>query len=108
LDRNKTLGHTNPQVQRSLLILQTQKTLQDIVPVIRDKRYYQAVALLTQQTQQLIGYANQYPDAELKRDASILNQYADRLYDLDDELFQTITIWRDLSLARGNFTEYYP
>lgn len=105
LDRNKTLHRANPRVERSLLILQTQQTLQDIVAVIRDKRNYQAIALLARQSAELTAYAAQHRDDELERDANILGQYADRLYDLDTAFFPAITIWRDLSLARNNFTE---
>ena len=53
LDRNQALIESNRTINRSMLILGTQQVLQDIVPLIQDKRYYQAVALLTEHSQKL-------------------------------------------------------
>jgi len=107
MDRNQTLNQDNDKVMRSLLILDTQAVLQDIVPVIKQKRYYHAVSLLTQQSIKLSEYAQTHTDQELLRDAEILNRYADHLYNYDEKLFQTINIWHDLSWDTRRYAENY-
>lgn len=105
-DRNRTLAK-NRKVTRSMLILDTHKTMKDITPVIRDKRYYQAVAMLTQQRVRLEQYGKKYNDKELLRDAGILKLYSEKLYDFDETIFQSFKIWDDFSLDTGRYTESF-
>lgn len=107
MDRNNTLNNDNQKVARSLLIMGTQSVIQDIVPVIRDQRYYQAVAMLTKQKLKLQRYAQKNNDKELLRDAQILNKYADKLFNYDQEMFQTVKIWHDLSWDTDRYAEDY-
>ncbi|VAW66622.1 hypothetical protein MNBD_GAMMA10-3273 [hydrothermal vent metagenome] len=106
-DRNKTLVNENKYVKRSRLILQTQKIIGDIVPVIQNKRYYQAVAMLTEQATQLEKFDADYNDHELHRDAKILHRYASKLFDYDGEFFKTFKVWRDLSWDTSRFSDSY-
>ena len=107
MDRNQTLNKDNNKVVRSLLIMDTQSVIQGIVPVIRDKRYYQAVAMLTKQQIKLNEYAQKHQDKELLRDALILSKYADHLYNYDEKMFQTMQIWHDLSWDTRRYTEKF-
>lgn len=106
-DKNETLRQYSDKVARSLMILKTQTVLQDIVPVIQEKRYYRAVAMLTEQSIQLSKYGQKHDDAELQRDAKILNKYSDKLYDYDEAFFQTFNIWQDLSWDSTRYTERF-
>ena len=107
MDRNQTLNQDNDKVMRSLLILDTQAVLQDIVPVIREKRYYHAVSMLTDQSIKLTQFAQSHSDHELFRDADVLNQYADHLYGYDEKILQSLNIWHDLSWDTGRYEESY-
>ena len=107
MDRNKTLHIDNTKVVRSLLILDTQSVIQGIVPVIQDKRYYQAVAMLTEQEIKLNEYGKKFKDEELLRDAQILSKYADLLYNYDEKMFQSIQIWHDLSWDIRRYSEKF-
>ena len=107
IDRNQTLNLDNDKVKRSLLILNTQAVLQDIVPVIRQKRYYHAVSMLTEHRIKLDEYAQTHTDKELLRDAQILNVYADHLYNYDEKFFQSINIWHDLSWDTRRYAENF-
>lgn len=106
-DPNLALPRSNATIERSLLILKTQTTLQSVAREIRDRRNYQAIALLTEQSRALKRTGLGTKDTELLRDATILTKYADRLYDLDDETFQTFKIWNDLSWDTGRFRNVY-
>jgi hypothetical protein len=107
MDRNLTLNQDNDKVMRSLLILHTQAVLQDIVPVIQQKRFYQAVSMLTEHRIKLNEYAQAHTDEELLRDAEILNHYADHLYNYDEKFFQSINIWHDLSWDTRRYAENF-
>lgn len=107
MDRNKILNTDNTKVVRSLLIMDTQSVIQGIVPVIQDKRYYQAVAILTEQEIKLNEYGKKYKDEELLRDAQILNKYADLLYNYDEKMFQSMQIWHDLSWDTRRYTNKF-
>jgi len=106
-DANLALPRSNATIERSLLILKTQATLQSVAREVRDRRNYQAIALLTEQSRALKRTGLGMKDTELLRDATILTKYADRLYDLDDETFQTFKIWNDLSWDSGRFRNVY-
>jgi hypothetical protein len=105
MDRNQTLNHDNDKVVRSLLIMGTQSVIQNIVPVIKDKRYYHAVAMLTEQKIKLNDFGQKYEDQELIRDALLLSKYAEHLYNYDEKMFQTVKIWHDLSWDTRRYTE---
>ena len=107
MDRNQTLNKDNARVKRSLLILNTQRVLQDIVPVIKQKRYYHAVSMLTQQSNKLNEYGQTHTDQELLRDAEILNQYSEYLYNYDEKIFQSLNIWHDLSWDTRRYAESF-
>ncbi len=107
LDRNLTLNNNNPVVERSLLILNTQNILQEIVPLIENKRYYKAVALLSEHNNKLAAYTELHQDSELQRDTEILNMYIDHLYDFDAKFFQSVKIWKDLSWDTDRYSERY-
>lgn len=104
---NDTLAAPNPTISRSLLILDTPKVLQKVIPVIRDNRYYQAIAMLTEQSEKLQTFAKQNGDQELLRDATILNKYTNKLYDFDDSLFQGIKIWNDFDWDTNRYSETF-
>ena len=106
-DPNDTLQSVNAQVKRSKLILNTQKTLQDIAPLIESQRYYKAVALLTAQSRELNRLGKTGNDKELLYDASVLEKYIDQLYNFDNKTFQTLQIMRDLSWDRNRFVDTY-
>jgi len=106
-DINETLNHENKKVMRSMLILNTQTVLKSIVPVIKEKRYYHAVAMLTNQSMKLINFATEYNDAELLRDASILVKYTDKLYNYDEKFLQTFQIWQDLTWDSRRYSENF-
>lgn len=106
-DRNKTIAKENRFVKRSKLILGTQNIINDIVPVIRDKRYYQAAGLLTEHSIQLEKFADKFNDQELHRDAKIIHSYANRLFDYNEKSFEAINIWYDLSWDTDRFSERY-
>lgn len=106
-DRNKTINKENRFVKRSKLILDTQDIISDIVPVIRDKRYYQAAGLLTEHYIKLEKFADKYKDKELRRDANIVHDYAAKLFDYNEESFETLKIWYDLSWDTDRFSEHY-
>lgn len=106
-DANLALPRSNATIERSLLILRTQTTLQSVAREIRDRRNYEAIALLTEQSRALKRTGLGMKDTELLRDATILTKYADRLYDLDQETFQTFKIWNDLSWDTGRFRNVY-
>jgi len=106
-DPNLALPHSSAAIERSLLILETQKTLQSVAGEIRGRRNYQAIALLTRQSRALKRTGGELKDAELLRDATILTKYADRLYDFDGETFQTLKIWNDLSWDSSRFRNIY-
>ena len=105
--KNETLGKKDPRVSRSLLILNTQDVLKDIVPVIREHRYYRAVAMLTEQRIKLERFGSREKDKELLRDAQILNRYSDKLYNFDETVFQTLKIRDDLSWDSERYTESF-
>jgi hypothetical protein len=107
MDRNQTLNQDNDKVLRSLLILDTQSVLQNVVPVIKEKRYYHAVSMLTAHSIKLNKYTQAHSDQELLRDAEILNQYADHLYNYDEKIFQSLHIWHDLSWDTRRYAESF-
>jgi hypothetical protein len=106
-DPNLALPHSNAAIERSLLILETQRTLQSVAGDVRDTRNFQAIALLTRQSRALKQTGTDLKDAELLRDSAILAKYADRLYDFDGEYFQTVKIWKDLSWDTSRFRNVY-
>jgi len=106
-DRNKTITKENKFVKRSKLILGTQNIISKIVPVIRDKRYYQAAGLLTEHSIKLEKFADKFNDQELHRDAKIIHRYASKLFDYNEESFETVKIWYDLSWDTERFSEPY-
>jgi hypothetical protein len=106
-DPNLALPRSNTAIERSLLILATQETLQSVARDIRDRRNYQAIALLTRQSRALKQTGSDLKDAELLRDSAILAKYADRLYDFDSESFQAVKIWNDLSWDTSRFRNVY-
>ncbi|HEY5603917.1 MAG TPA: hypothetical protein VIM41_12475 [Gammaproteobacteria bacterium] len=107
VDRNQTLNRDNHKVMRSLLILNTQSVIQAIVPVIQNKRYYQAVAMLTEQHIKLNDFAQKHADPELSRDAQILDKYADHLSRYDGKMFQSLKTWHDLEWDTRRYAENY-
>jgi hypothetical protein len=106
-DPNLALPRSNAAIERSLLILETQKTLQSVAGEIRGGRNYQAIALLTRQGRALKQTGRQFNDTELLRDAALIAKYADRLYDFDGEWLQTVKIWNDLSWDTSRFRNVY-
>ncbi|HJY75403.1 MAG TPA: hypothetical protein VKE95_02170 [Burkholderiales bacterium] len=106
-DRNLALRHANATIERSLLILQTQETLLSVAREIRDRRNYQAIALLTGQSRALQQAGEGRNDRELARDATILARYAERLYEFDGEWFKAAKIWNDLSWDSDRFRNRY-
>jgi hypothetical protein len=106
-DPNLALPHANEAIERSLLILKTQETLHSVAREIRSRRNYQAIALLTGQSRALKQAGEARNDPELARDATILAQYADRLYDFDGEWFKSVKIWTDLSWDTDRFRNLY-
>jgi hypothetical protein len=106
-DPNLALPHSNAAIERSLLILETQKTLQSVATEIRNRRNYEAIALLTRQGRALKQAGSQLADAELLRDSTLLTKYADRLFDFDGESFQFVKIWNDLSWDTSRFRDVY-
>jgi hypothetical protein len=106
-DKNKTLTQSNWKVERSRLILDTAEVFGEVAPLIRAKRYYQAISLLTQQELKLRHMGSEENDKELLRDARILKAYSDHLYNYNDESFQTIKNWYDLSWDAGRFSESF-
>jgi hypothetical protein len=106
-DPNLALPHANQAIERSLLILKTQETLQSAAREIRNRRNYQAIALLTGQSRALKQAGEVRKDQELLRDATILAKYADRLYDFDGEWFKSVKIWNDLSWDTERFRNIY-
>lgn len=106
-DRNKTINKENKFVKRTKLILDTQNIISDIVPVIRDKRYYQAAGLLTEHSIKLEQFANKFNDKQLHRDAKIFFRYANKLFDYNEESFEAIKTWYDLSWDTDRFSEQY-
>ena len=83
------------------------RTRQSVAGDIRDRRTYQAIASLTRQSRSLRQTGTALKDSELLRDAAILSKYADRLYDFDGELFQTVKIWNDLSWDTERFRNVF-
>jgi hypothetical protein len=106
-DPNLALRHANEAIERSLLILKTQETLEAVAREIRNQRNYQAIALLTGQSRALKQAGGERNDPELARDAAILAQYADRLYDFDGEWLKSVKIWKDLSWDTDRFRDLY-
>ena len=106
-DPNLALRHANATIERSLLILQTQETLLCVAREIRDRRNYQAIALLTGQSRALQQAGEGRNDRELARDATILARYAERLYEFDGEWFKAVKIWNDLSWDSDRFRNRY-
>jgi hypothetical protein len=106
-DPNLALRHANATIERSLLILQTQETLLSVAREIRDRRNYQAIALLTGQSRALQQAGEARNDRELARDATILARYAERLYEFDGEWFKAVKIWNDLSWDSNRFRNRY-
>jgi len=106
-DPNLALPHANEAIERSLLILKTQETVQSVAREIRNRRNYQAIALLTAQSRALKQAGAERKDSELVRDAVILGQYAERLYDFDGAWFQSVKIWNDLSWDTDRFRNVY-
>ncbi len=106
-DQNIVSQHKNIGIRRSLLILKTQDTLRDVESAIRDRRNYHAIAMLTRQSRELSSIGSTLKDEEILRDARILDKYAERLYDFDDEAFKTIKRWKDLYWDQGRFTDTY-
>jgi hypothetical protein len=106
-DPNLALPHGNHAIERSLLILKTEDTLRSVAREVRDRRNYQAIALLTAQSRALKQAGEERKDRELARDATILAKYADRLYEFDGEWFKSVKIWRDLSWDTDRFRNVY-
>lgn len=106
-DPNLALPHPSKTIQRSLLILKTQETLQSVVRDIRSRRNYLAIASLTAQSRALTETGKALKDPELLRDATVLAKYADRLYDFDGDWFKGIKIWHDLNWDTSRFSGEY-
>jgi hypothetical protein len=106
-DPNLALRHANAAIERSLLILRTQETLVSAAREIRNRRNYQAIALLTGQSRALKQAGEGRNDRELARDATILARYAERLYDFDGEWFKSVKIWNDLTWDTERFRARY-
>ena len=106
-DRNLVSQHESTGIRRSLLILKTQDTLRDVEGAIRERRNYHAIAMLTRQSRDLSSMGSTIKDEEILRDARILDKYAERLYDFDDDAFQAIKRWKDLYWDQGRFTDTY-
>jgi len=106
-DPNLALRHANEAIERSLLILRTQETLHSVARELRNRRNYQAIALLTGQSRALKRAGGARNDPELARDAAILAQYAERLYDFDGEWLKSVKIWKDLSWDTDRFRNVY-
>lgn len=107
MDRNQLSQQKNPKVERSMLIVNTQKTIIQVEPMIRDKRYYKAIADLTEHGIHLQRFAAKHADKELQRDATILNAYTEQLYNFSEKTFQSFKIWKDLSWDESRFTDSY-
>ena len=63
--------------------------------------------MLTRQSRKLNAMGSTLKDEEILRDARILDKYAERLYDFDEEAFKMIRIWKDLYWDQGRFTDTY-
>ncbi len=96
-DINQSLTQHNTHVQRSLLILKTAETIQNVATEVRNDRIYKGMAILKQQSRSLRKMGNDLQDKELLRDARVLDRYAKRLFEFSEESFQTFKIWRDLN-----------
>ena len=105
LDPNLALSKPSASVQRSLAILKTADTIDDVATTLRDKRPYKGVAILSKQAQELRALAAPAKDEELLRDARIHDAYAQRLVNFTDESFQSLKIFRDLSWDTARYRE---
>ena len=106
-DINMTINQDNDKVMRSMMILDTQKIIEDIVPIIQNKRYYRAIALLTEQSIKLSKFGQDHHDKELLRDAVILTKYSDKLYDYDEKILQSIKTWHDFTWDSDRYSESF-
>lgn len=105
-DANLAL-QTDEAVARSVLILKTEETVSSVAREIRNRRNYQAIALLTSQSRALKQSGELRKDRELLRDASVLAKYAERLYDFDGEWLKSVKIWHDLGWDTDRFRNTY-
>ncbi len=105
LDPNLALTKPNPSVQRSLAILKTANVIDEVAVTLRDRRPYKGIAILSKQAQELRALATSVKDEELLRDARILDAYAQQLVSFTDESFQSLKIFRDLSLDTTRYRE---
>ena len=107
LDKNDMLVKSNRRIQRSKLILQSSEVISDVAKLIRDRRNYKAIALLTEHNQKLMSYIDQHKDESLERDAKVLDKYAKQLYKFDEQWIQFLQIKQDLDWDNARFATVY-
>ena len=96
-DRNLALASQNASVLRSLAILKTSDTLNEVANTLRDKRPYKGIAVLSKQAQSLRALGEPSKDDELLRDARVLDRYAQQLLSSTGEALQSLKLFRDLT-----------
>ncbi len=106
-DKNELQSTVNSRINRSNLILKTKSIINDIIPMIKGRRYYNAIALLTAQQQDLKKYLSSHQDSELTRDVNVLEKYSKKLYDFDDKLVQFWQINKDLNWDNARYISRY-
>ncbi len=106
-EKNELQSNINTRIKRSKLILKTKSVINDIEPMIKGRRYYKAIALLTTQQQDLKKYLVVHSDNELSRDVSVLEKYSKKLYNFDDEFIQFWQINNDLNWDNARFDYRY-
>lgn len=107
MDRNLARTGQDIHIERSLGILETQKVLVDVENVVRQKRYFEGIALLTAQSRRLEEIDNKFKKPSLQQDIRTLNKYSKLLLDFGDRWIQTPKIWYDLSWDRMRFQAAY-
>ncbi|MFV1985540.1 MAG: hypothetical protein ACC657_18470, partial [Thiohalomonadales bacterium] len=106
-DKNLISGKIDTRIKRSSLILKTKTVIADVEPMIKARRYYNAIALLTTQQNKLNRYLSKNVDNELSRDAKILGKYATKLYEFDENWIQFWQINKDLNWDNARYLTQY-
>jgi len=106
-NKNDVSSNINVRIERSSLILKTKKVIIDVVPMIKARRHYKAIALLTAQQYNLNKYLRLHDDKELARDSLVLSKYSDKLYQFDEKFIQFWQINQDLNWDNARFDYQY-
>lgn len=106
-DRNESIPFDKGRVARSRLILDTQSVIADAGKLVRDKRNFQAIALVEEQRNRLKKFPTKTRDTELYRDERILEKFSEKLYAFDDKSFQGVRSYWDLQVDSDRFVERY-